>query len=32
MTIRLWIFRSTLLAVTVLAAAANAGWKWDALH
>ncbi len=29
MTIRVWVFRSTLLVATVLAAAANAGWKWD---
>ena len=29
MTIRVWVFRLTLLAATALAAAANAGWKWD---
>ena len=28
MTIRVWVFRLTLLAATIAASAANAGWKW----
>jgi hypothetical protein len=28
MTTRLWVFRLTLLGTTILAAAANGGWKW----
>jgi len=32
MTIRVWVFRLTLLAATTLAAATNAGWKWDLAH
>jgi hypothetical protein len=32
MTTRLWLFRLTLLTVTVLAAATNAGWKWNLTH
>jgi hypothetical protein len=31
MTIRVWAFRLTILTATALAAAANAGWKWDLL-
>jgi hypothetical protein len=29
MTIRVWLFRLTLLTITVLVAAGNAGWKWQ---
>lgn len=32
MTIRVWVFRLTLLTATALAAATNAGWKWDLAH
>jgi hypothetical protein len=31
MTIRVWVFRLTLLTATALAAASNGGWKWDLL-
>jgi hypothetical protein len=30
--IRNWLFRLTLLTASALAAATNAGWKWDLLH
>jgi hypothetical protein len=29
MTLRVWVFRTAIFTATVLAAAANAGWKWD---
>jgi hypothetical protein len=29
MTVRVLVFRLTLLAATIVASAANAGWKWD---
>jgi hypothetical protein len=28
MTVRVWVFRLTLLAATIVVSAANAGWKW----
>jgi hypothetical protein len=32
MTVRVWVFRLTLLAAMIAASAANAGWKWDVAH
>jgi hypothetical protein len=32
MTVRVWVFRLTLLATMIVVSAANAGWKWDAWH
>jgi hypothetical protein len=29
MTVRVWVFRLTLLAAMIVVSAANAGWKWD---
>jgi hypothetical protein len=29
MTVRVWAIRLILLTATALAAATNAGWKWD---
>jgi hypothetical protein len=29
MTVRVWVFRLTLLTAMIVASAANAGWKWD---
>jgi hypothetical protein len=32
MTVRVWVFRLTVLAAMIAVSAANAGWKWDVPH